>query len=296
MPILKEDAMLLIAGATGSLGNKIVRGLLERGDTVRILARPASNYAPLKSAGAEVALGDLKEPDTLDQACAGVDVVISTATASKRGDDSIENVDLQGNQNLITAAQRAGVKHFILVSTLGASADSPVPLFRAKAAAEQRLRNGSMVHTVLQANVFMDVWFPMLIEQPIRSARPITLVGESRRRHSFVTEQDVAAFAIAAVRNPAARNTTIAVGGPEPLTFRDVVRAYEEAAGRTYQVRSVAPGDPIPGLPDVVSGIAASLEAFDSMIPMAETARQYGVVLTNVRAFAKSRVEALAAR
>jgi uncharacterized protein YbjT (DUF2867 family) len=288
--------MLLIAGATGSLGNKITLGLLERGDTVRILARPSSNHASLKSAGAEVAIGDLKDPDSLDRACQGVEVVISTATASKRGDDAIENVDLQGNQNLITAAERAGVKHFIFVSTLAASTDSPVPLFRAKAVAEQRLREGPMMHTILQANGFMDVWFPMLIESPAMSARPITLVGESRRRHSFVAEQDVAAFAIAAVRNPAARNATIAVGGPEPLTFRDVVRAYEEASGRTYQVRGVAPGEPIPGLPDFVSGLAASLESFDSMVPMAETARQYGVVLTNVRAFAKSRVVALAAR
>lgn len=287
--------MLLIAGSTGSLGTKIVRGLLERGDTVRILARPASNYAPLESAGADVAIGDLKDPDSLARACQGVDVVISTATASKRGDDAIENVDLQGTQNLIDAAERAGVKHFIFVSAIGVSPDSPVPLFRAKAAAEQRLREGSMTYTILQANVFMDVWFPMLIELPTGSGRPITLVGESRRRHSFVAEQDVAAFAIAAVRNPAAQNATLPVAGPEPLTFRDVVRAYEEASGRTYQVRSVAPGEPIPGLPDAVSGIAASLEAFDSMVPMAELARQFGIALTSVRAFARSRVATLAA-
>lgn len=286
--------MILVAGATGSLGSKIVHGLLERGETVRVLARPSSNYLPLRSAGAEVAVGDLKDFDSLTRACHQVDVVISTASATKRGDDTVDNVDLRGNQNLIDAAERSGVRHFIFVSTLGASADSPVPVFRAKAAAEQRLRESRMIHTILQPNAFMDVWFPMLIEMPLLSGKPVTLVGAAQRRHSFVAEQDVAAFAIAAVIHPAAHNATITIGGPETLSFREVVQAYEAAAGRSIQTQSVAPGQPIPGLPELVSGIAASLESFDSPVPMAETVRRYGVSLTTVRDFARSRLALVA--
>ena len=100
----------------------------------------------------------------------------------------------------------------ILTSTLAASESSPVPLFRAKAAAEARLRDSGITWTVLQANAFMDVWFGILIEMPLFSGKPVTLVGESRRRHAFVAEQDVAAFAVAAIDHPAARNATIAIG------------------------------------------------------------------------------------
>ena len=280
----------LVVGATGSLGRKIVHGLVEGGETVRALARSTSDYKLLEEAGAQVVIGDLKDPATLDRACQGVDVVVSTANVSKTGDDTVENVDFRGNQNLIDAAEAARVQRFVLISTLGASAESPVPVFRAKGAAEERLREGRMEYTILQPNAFMDVWFGMLIEMPATHGRPVTLVGESRRRHSFVAERDVAAFAIAATRHPDARNATLLIGGPEPLTFLEVVKAYEEAAGRSFPVQSVAPGEPIPGIPEPVWGIAAALETFDSPIPMQETAARYGVSLTNVREFARSRL------
>jgi NADH dehydrogenase len=282
--------MILVAGATGSLGGRIARAVVAQGIPVRALARPTSDAAALQSAGIPDVHGDVKDPTSLARACDAVDIVITTVSASKRNDDSIENVDLRGNQNLIDAAEAAGVRHFIFVSTIAASEDGPLPLFRAKAAAETRLRGSAMTHTILSSNGFMDVWFPMMVELPAFSGQPITLVGESRRRHSFVAEQDIAAFAAAALGNAAAHNATIVIGGPEAVTFRDVVRAYEEAAGREFPVRSVAPGEPIPGLPEPVWGIAAALETFDSPIPMDDTARRFGVTLTSVRDFARSRL------
>jgi NADH dehydrogenase len=287
--------MILVVGATGSLGGRVARGLLERGAAVRAMARATSDVTALEEAGAAVIRGNLKEPDSLARACRGVETVITTASMSRRGDDSIENVDLEGNRQLIEAAAAAGVRHLIFTSTLGASEASPLPLFRAKAAAEARLKASGMDWTILQPNAFMDVWFGMLIEMPLFSGQPVTLVGESRRRHSFVAEQDVARFAIAATDHPAARNATIAIGGPAAITLLDAVRAYEGAAGRPVEIRRVAPGEPIPGLPDMVAGLAANLETYDSPIPMDDTARTYGVPLTSVGAFARERLAAAAA-
>jgi NADH dehydrogenase len=285
--------MLLVVGATGSLGTRITSGLLASGRQVRILVRPGSEHGALATAGAEPAVGNLRDPSSLERACRGAETVITTASASRRGDDSIENVDLQGNLNLVDAAKRAGVRHMILTSTLGASDSSPLPLFRAKAAAETRLKGSGMTWTVLQPNAFMDVWFGMLIEMPLVSGQPVTLVGESRRRHSFVAEQDVAAFALAAVDHDAARNATIVIGGPEALTLREAVRAYEAAGAPERPIRSVAPGEPIPGLPEPIWALAAGLESFDSPIPMDETSRTYGVTLMTVAAFAQSRMAAV---
>jgi NADH dehydrogenase len=281
--------MILVAGATGSLGGRIVRGLLERGESVRTVVRSTSNHAPLADAGADIVIGDLKDPDSLAQACDGIDAVVTTASVSKTGDDSLEAVDLEGNRNLIDAARTIGVRHFIFTSTVGASPDHPAPLFRLKAAVENYLRESGMTYTILQPNAFMDVWFGMLIEMPIHSGMPVTLVGDSKRRHSFVAERDVAAFAVAAVGHTAAKDATILIGGPDAITFRDAVRMYEQALGRTIEVRSVAPGDPIPGLPEPVWGIAAGLESYDSEIPMEETARTYGVRPTSALDFARSR-------
>jgi NADH dehydrogenase len=282
--------MILVVGATGSLGQKIARGLLDRGETVHALARPSSNWPPLEAAGARVAFGDLKQPASLERACEGADVVITTASISKTGDDSVENVDLQGNRNLVDSARASGVGHMIFVSTVGASTSSPVPVFRAKGETEELLREGGMAHTILQPDPFMDVWFGMLIERPMHAGEPVTLVGESLRRHAFVAEKDVAAFAIASTRTAAARNATLVLGGPEAVSFTEVVRAYEEATGRPIPVRRVAPGDPIPGIPEPVWGIAAALESYDSVIPMKEMAQTFGVTLTSVLDFARSRV------
>lgn len=282
--------MILVVGATGSLGRKITAELVTRGENVRALVRPGKS-ASLPD-GTSVVRGDVLDRDSLERACDGVRAVVTTASVSKTGTDTIENVDLLGNQNLIAAAGHAGVEHFVFTSTLSASDQSPVPLFRVKAAVEGMLRASRMVHTILQPNAFMDVWFPMLIEGAAASGQPVTLVGQSSRRHAFIAEQDVAAFAVAALFTPAARNSTLVLGGPEAVTLRDVVGAYESALGRPVAVRSVAPGEPIPGVPEPVWALAAALEMFDSPVPMDEMSRTYDVHLTSVADFARSRVAA----
>ncbi|HSJ13012.1 MAG TPA: SDR family oxidoreductase [Longimicrobiales bacterium] len=286
--------MILVVGATGSVGARIVQALAQQGAPVRALVRPATNAGALARLGVAVVRGDLQDPPSLARACAGVRAVITTASASRRG-ESIEDVDLQGNLNLIDAAAANSVEQLVLVSTVGAAPDHAVPLFRAKGLAEAHLRASPLSHTILQPSPFMDVWFGMMIELPLFSGQPVTLVGEARGRHSFIAEQDVAAFAVAALHHPAARAATIPVGGPAAITFRDAARAYEQALGRPVPVRSVAPGEPIPGLPEIAWQLAAALETYDNEIPMAETARRFGVEPTSVRAFAESRVAALAA-
>jgi NADH dehydrogenase len=277
--------MILVAGATGSLGSKIATGFQSSGQSVRALVRPTSNAGSLENGGISIARGDLRDIRSLEAACAAVRVVISTASATNRSDDTPDNVDARGNQNLIDAARRAGVRHFVLISTLGASPESPLPAFRAKAAAEESLRQSGISYTILQPNAFMDVWFGMLIEAPVARGQPVTLVGESKRRHSFIAERDVAALAMAAIEHPAARNTTMVLGGPDAVTLQEVVRAYETVLGRSIPVLRVAPGEPIPGLPQPVWGIAAALETYDSPIPMEDTARTFGMTLTSVSAF-----------
>lgn len=116
----------------------------------------------------------------------------------------------------------------------------------------------------------------------------MTLVGEGRRKHSFIAARDVAAFAVESIAHPDAVNQRIAIGGPEALSLRDVVALYMRALGHPVAVQSIAPGEllpdlpPVPGLAEVISGVAAVLETFDSPIDMTETAARFGVLLTSV--------------
>jgi NADH dehydrogenase len=273
--------MILVVGATGVLGGMITRALLTRGNEVRILVREGSNYEPLVAAGATTAVGDLREPASLEAACRDIDTIVTTATAIVRQPpDTLETVDDAGYRNLIEAAKRAGVQHFIYTSALGSAPDSPVPLMRIKALNERRLRESGMDYTVLMPNLYIEVWAGIVVAAPLAQGKPVTLVGDASHRHSMLSMRDAASFAVAAVENPAARNATIVIGGPSPVSWTDVVAAAEHIVGRPIETRSVALGESIEGLPPGVAGMFSAMETYDSAIDMDETARTFGVTLT----------------
>lgn len=297
--------MILVVGATGRVGGAITRQLLEQGKEVRILVRensPSEQLAPqgmataagsLISAGAQPVYGDLKDEASVHRAVAGVRTIIATAISVLRGgEDTVETVERQGYRRLVGAAVPAGVAHFIFISALGATLDHPSDFYRAKAETEQRLRESGMDYTILAPTAFSDVWPAMAVGMPALQGQPVTLVGEGRRRHAFVYGGDVAAFAVAAVDNPQARNEYLAIGGPEALTWRDVVATYGRVLDREISVNWVQPGEPVPGLPTSMGAMLASFETYDSPVPMDQTAAAYGVELTSLESFVRSQVAA----
>ena len=136
----------------------------------------------------------------------------------------------------------------------------------------------------------MEVWPAMVVGMPALQDRPVTLVGEGRRRHSFISNRDVAAFAVATVDHPAARNQYLAIGGPEPLSWRDVVATYERVLGRSITVEYVAAGEPVPGLPDPMPALLAGMETYDSVVEMEETSSTFDVQLRPLETFVREQV------
>ena len=289
--------MILVVGATGNLGRAIARALLADGKEVRLLVRPGSSYTDLVREGAEPVTGDLKESASLRAACTGVDAVVTTANAIGRGgEDTIESVDLHGNQNLIQAAEAEGVRRFVFTSVLGASTGSPVPFIRAKGEAEQRLTTSAMTWTILQPNLFMDTWLPMAVGGPALAGEPVTLVGEGRRRHSMVAMRDVVSYAVAALGRDEAKNQRLLIGGPDAITWRDAVAAFEHELGRQVPVRTVPLGDPVPGMPEQVNGLFQVLETYDSPLDMNAMAVTYGVTPTTLEDFVHAFVSSATSR
>lgn len=284
--------MILVVGSTGRLGGGIARALLDSGRAVRVLVRDGSSF---DDARAETVRGDLKDPDSLRKACNGVDLVVSTANAiaPRHAEDTIDSVDRLGNANLIDAAQAEGVPDFLFVSVLGASADHAVPFVRAKGETEQRLRDSRLSWTVLQPDLFMDVWFPFIIG-PALEGGAVTLVGEGKQRHSMVAMQDVVGYAVAAVAAVERKedvNRVLMIGG-EPVTWRDVVDVFAEVLDRDIPVQTVPPGEPVLGLPDFVAELLASLELYESPLDMSELSRTFGVKTTSLHDFVREFVAA----
>jgi NADH dehydrogenase len=117
---------------------------------------------------------------------------------------------------------------------------------------------------------------------------PVTLVGHGNRKHSFISVKDVAAYLVAMVGNPDAMNQSIVVGGPEAVSWLDIVKAVENVLGQQLLVKKIEPGELIPNLPATVSGLMAFTDTFDSPIDMTETARRFGVQPTTIQDFARA--------
>jgi NADH dehydrogenase len=281
--------MVLLVGATGRLGSRIARELLSKGTSVRALCRPSSGYGALQRLGAEIVFGDLRDVASLDAACVGIDTVVTTAnTARRSGDDTVDSVDLQGTTDLIDAAKKAGVRHFIFMSALAADEKSPVPLMAAKGKNEAYLRGSGMTWTIVAPNLFMESWATQIVQQPVQAGDPVIIVGEGRTRHTFIAEHDVAGFVVAAVNNPAAANRRLAIGGPTALSWRDVVATYEKVLGRAIDVQFQQPGHVVGKLAMAVQPLLAAMDHFESDFDTTALAQEFGVQQTPLEAWVRA--------
>jgi len=233
--------MNLIVGATGILGSEICRLLAKKGESVRALVRSTSNpdkVAQLKALKAGVILGDLKDRRSLDAACRGATAVVSTAssTLSRQEGDSIESVDREGQVNLVDAASAAGVTHFVLISF--PNVDIDFPLQRAKRAVEDRLQSSGMSYTILQPTFFTEVWLSPALGFDPKNAKA-QIYGSGHHKISFISFQDVARFAVAALDPRLAPNAIVKLGGPEALSPLEAVRLAEQVVGKPIEVQHV---------------------------------------------------------
>lgn len=166
-----------------------------------------------------------------------------------------------------------------------------MPLIQARGETEERLRASGVPWTILRPDAFMDLLFPIVVGGPALAGQPVTLVGDSQRRHSYIAMRDVAGYAVAALDHAAGQ--VLPLGGPQPLGWHDVVSVFEQELGRTLEVRKVAPGEPVPGLLEFVAGLLAVLETYDSPLAMDELAKAYGVTPTTASDFVRGFLAAI---
>ncbi|MEP6855609.1 MAG: NAD(P)H-binding protein [Pedococcus sp.] len=196
--------MILVAGGTGRLGSRVVELLQMRGATVHALGRHSD--------------GDLR--DITGDALAGVSVAVSCVTGFPRQGPA--RVDRDGNIAFIDAAARVGAD-VVLVSVLGASAHSPMQLFRMKYAAEEHLRHSSAPWTIIRPDAFEETWVQILEQTAGRRCRPVVF-GRGDNPFAWTPVEDVATQVVRAVLDPGLRGQTIDVTGPHPRTLQQLAR------------------------------------------------------------------------
>ena len=262
--------MILVAGGTGHLGIELVPLLTARDIPVRILTRDPDRARQRLGDTPQFAKGDARSPNTLEAALKGVDAVVSAMTGFGPGAPGPRAVDYEGNLNLIRAAEAAGIQRFVLVSMHGASAHHPMELMRMKYRAEEALRASRLDWVIVRANAFMELWAE-IAGRPIIKEGKATVFGRGDNPINFNSAKDVARFIEVALFDTDLSRTILAVGGPENLTFNQLVSQIERQAGRKAVVKHV----PLPMMrlmslvmrpfkPDVAGMIGAGV-AFDTL-------------------------------
>lgn len=268
--------MILIVGATGSLGGRLTHLLLARGMSVRTLVRSRALWEglldeeqssaawTLVEAGAKTIQGDLKNRVSIRAAVAGVETVIAGATAVRRGgDDTIETVDWQGTLDLIAASTRAGVRRFVYISMLGAAADHPLRLLQIKAECERAVQQTGMAYLIVRPALFMETWIPMVVGSPMRSGEPVYLIGRGDRRHSFISEADAAALIMDLITDDSMVGRTVTLPGPDSFSWTEIVQAIARQTGRSLAIQYQLPGLPVAHMPDEAAALLNAYETVD---------------------------------
>jgi uncharacterized protein YbjT (DUF2867 family) len=229
--------VLLIVGATGTLGRQIARRALDEGYEVRCLVRSPKKAAFLKEWGAHLIKGNLCVPDTLPPALEGVTAVIDASTARATDSLSIRQVDWDGKVALIQAAQKAGIERFIFFSIMGASQYPKVPLMDIKDCIEKYLQASGLNYTILRPCGF----FQGLIGQyaiPVLEGQSVWVTGESTPI-AFMDTQDIARFALQALKQDATQRNAYDIAGPRAWTPEAITELCQALSGKEPKIARI---------------------------------------------------------
>lgn len=292
--------MILVVGATGTLGRKVTRLLLRGGSQVRAMTRIVANTDELKALGARPVRGDLRDADSIEFAVRGVRAVVAAAHGMLgRRDGSSELIDDAGHRTLIDAAKNAGVEHFVYTSAIDASLDHPVDFWRTKARVEKYLAESGMAYTIIRPTAFMDMHAYQLIGKPVIEGKRVMLFGKGRNPRNFVAAEDVAKAINGALQVPALRGQTIDIGGPENLSGHQVIETFERVSGRRAKVTHLPLGflrslslavRPLhPGISRVIRfGVIA--ETTDQTFDPSRLTSRIPITLTTLEDWARARI------
>ena len=218
--------MLLLTGATGLVGSAVLRRLVAEGADVRCLVRDPRRLGAQR-VRVQIALGDLADPPSFRNALRGVDTVVHLAASIRdqpRG--SIEELNGIATWRMVKAAQSAGAERFLFFSALGAARESRARLMRAKALAEQAVRESPLRSTVFAPSIVYapgDPWLTLLSRMALLPLMPVS--GRGRAVYQPIWADDVADCVVASLRDrDGERDERFELAGPQTLSHDDIVR------------------------------------------------------------------------
>ena len=226
--------MILVTGGSGFIGRRVVARLADGGSGVRVLARgqrPAELPSRVEAVNADVLSGE-----GLTEAMSGIEKAVHTvAVIRESGGQTFEGVIRRGTERVVAAAKLAGVKKLVHVSAIGAQDNLTYPYLHAKWWAERAVASGGIKYTILRPSIvfgegdeFMNALAGLVRYNPI-----VPVAGNGRAKFQPIWVEDLVTCIVACLDEDAHDGETLEVGGPEHLTYDEMVDIVKQALGKS---------------------------------------------------------------
>jgi uncharacterized protein YbjT (DUF2867 family) len=227
--------MILVTGATGFIGRRLVAALVAEGRKVRCLVRRPDAVLP---DAAEITVGDLLEPATLVDPIAGVDTAYYLVHSMGAGHGGFERRDRQAAENFVAAAGRAGIRRVIYLGGLGEDGDNLSDHLASRREVAQILGAGPYELTFLRAAVIVGAGgasFEMIRSLVERLPVMVTPRWVSTRCQPIAVD-DVIRYLVGCLEDERTSGEAFDIGGPEILTYREMMERFARIVGRPLLV------------------------------------------------------------
>lgn len=227
---------VMIAGAGGILGRKLVSRYLERNDTVVALVLRAAEMKGMEHPRLQIVAADVTRPETLHNTCTGCEVVVSCVGITRiRGRLTHEDVDYRGNLNLLNEAERAGVRKFGFITPAGtAEGHREAPLLSAKHRFKQALRASTISWVIFRSGGFFSDLGAM---KKLAAKGPLFVIGDGSARSTPIDVDDLAGLMVDELQKQS--NAVVELGGPEHLSWLDICRLCFEVQQKPVRLMRV---------------------------------------------------------
>jgi uncharacterized protein YbjT (DUF2867 family) len=284
--------VILVTGGSGFVGGHIVGALRANDHEVRALVRSRDRGSKLESQGAELAEGDVTNPESLRRALDGVKTVVHLVAIRQGRQEEFQRVMVDGTRNLLAASKEAGVGRFVLMSALGTTAETKdlIPYYNAKWQMEQDVEASGIPQVIFRPSFVFGADGGILPTfAKLARLTPVTpIIGSGRQRIQPIWADDVGAYFARAATEDAALNRTFEIGGPEAVSWNEFWERLKRARGIKRPSVHVPVGlmrvnalvtERLPGDIPLTRDLLKMLEAGDNVVTDTSAVEVFGIPL-----------------
>jgi len=242
-------ARILLLGSTGFFGRGVAHKLIDAGHQLRVLVRDPMKAAAFKVRGAQVVVGDALNPADVTQAAQGVEHLISLVAVRRNRPQSFLEVNVDGPRIMATAAKAAGVTSVVLVSAIGARLDAHYKYLTSRWMGEQELAKTGVAGTILRFSAVLAEEGGILVDfERMANFGPFLIIpGSGQARFQPILREDAARCVVEAIAKPELNAKILDLGGPEVVTFENMLDWFIQARGIKKPKLKLPPVLLIPG-------------------------------------------------